>query len=179
MYRIVIICLLGSLLAIASFGQSSSPRPELLNPKTVEAISTDDLRQLLTHHLNNGDKSGNLILVNFWATWCAPCVKEIPEIVKLQEKYKERGLRVIAVSMDEPEELETGVRPFVRKRFPNFVSYLCKESDHDKFASVIDTAWNEIMPTNFLIDRNGKLRATLTGGKSYEEFEAVITPLLP
>jgi thiol-disulfide isomerase/thioredoxin len=126
-----------------------------------------------------GDKSGNVILVNFWATWCAPCVKEIPEIVKLQEKYKERGLRVIAVSMDEPEELETNVRPFVAKRFPGFVSYLCKESDHDKFASVIDPAWNEIMPTNFLIDRTGKLRATLTGGKSYEEFEAVIAPLLP
>ncbi len=179
MNRIFIICLLGSLLAIASFGQSSSPRPELLNPKTVEAISADDLRQILAHHLNKSDKSGNLILVNFWATWCAPCVKEIPEIVKLQEKYKERGLRVIAVSMDEPEELETNVRPFVAKRFPSFVSYLCKEPDHDKFASVIDPAWNEIMPTNFLIDRTGKLRATLTGGKSYEEFEAIIAPLLP
>jgi hypothetical protein len=47
MNRIFIVCLLGSLLAIASFGQSSSPRPELLNPKTVEAISADDLRQLL------------------------------------------------------------------------------------------------------------------------------------
>ncbi len=179
MNRIFVACLLGLSLAIASSGQSSQPRAELLNPKTVEAISADDLRQLIAHHFNKGDKGGNVILVNFWATWCAPCVKEIPEIVKLQEKYKERGLRVIAVSMDEPEELETGVRPFAQKRFPNFVSYLCKESDHDKFASVIDPAWNEIMPTNFLIDRNGKLRETLTGGKSYEEFEAVIAPLLP
>ncbi len=178
MNRIFTMYLLGSLLAIASFGQSSSPRPELLNPKTVEAISADDLQQLLAHHLNNGDKSGNLVLVNLWATWCAPCVKEIPELVKLQEKYKERGLRVIAVSLDEPEELETSVRPFVQKRFPNFISYLCKEPDHDKFASVIDPAWNEIMPTNFLIDRTGKLRATLTGGKSLAEFEAAISSLL-
>ena len=98
--------------------------------------------------------------------------------MKLEEKYKIRGLKLIAVSMDEPEELESNVRPFVAKRFPGFVSYLCKESDHDKFASVIDPAWNEIMPTNFLIDRTGKLRATLAGGKSLAEFEAVIAPLL-
>lgn len=173
MKRIVVVGLLGLIVAIASFSQSPQLRPALLNPQTVEAISADEFRQLLAH------QQGKVILVNFWATWCAPCVKEIPEIVKLQEKYKERGLRVIAVSLDEPEDLETIVRPFVAKRFPGFVSYLCKEMDHDKFASVIDSAWNEIMPTNFLIDREGKLKATLVGGKSYEEFEAAITPLLP
>lgn len=165
--------LLSLSLVVAYFGQSSQLREPLLNPSTVEAISANEFRQLLAHH------PGQVILVNFWATWCAPCVKEIPEIVKLQEKYKERGLRVIAVSMDEPEELETNVRPFVAKRFPGFISYLCKESDHDKFASVVDPTWAEILPTNFLIDREGKLKVTLTGGKSYEEFEAAITPLLP
>ncbi|MGE0129201.1 MAG: TlpA family protein disulfide reductase [Blastocatellales bacterium] len=173
MNRIILELILGLLLTITCLGQAPAPRAELLNPKTVEATSADEFRQLIAH------QRGNVILVNFWATWCAPCVKEIPEIVKLQEKYKERGLRVIAVSMDEPEELETSVRPFVKKRFPNFISYLCKESDHDKFASVIDPAWAEILPTNFLLDRDGKLKATLTGGKSYEEFEAAITPLLP
>ena len=172
MNRSMVVCLLGLSLAIASFGQASRPRAELLNPKTVEAISADDLRQLIAHH------RGSVILVNFWATWCAPCVKEIPELMKLEEKYKTRGLKLIAVSMDEPEELESNVRPFVKKRFPGFVSYLCKESDHDKFASVIDPAWNEIMPTNFLLDRTGKLRATLAGGKSLAEFETAITPLL-
>lgn len=173
MKQLITVLLLGLSLAMASFGQSSAPRAELLNPKTVEAISADEFRQLIAH------QRGNVVLVNFWATWCAPCIKEIPEIIRLQEKYKERGLRVIAVSMDEPEELEANVRPFVAKRFPGFVSYLCKESDHDKFASVVDPTWAEILPTNFLIDRNGKLKAALMGGKSYEEFEAAITPLLP
>ncbi|MBL8208328.1 MAG: redoxin domain-containing protein [Blastocatellia bacterium] len=173
MKQLITVLLLGLSLAMASLGQSSAPRAELLNPKTVEAISADEFRQLIAHH------RGKVVLVNFWATWCAPCIKEIPEIIRLQEKYKERGLRVIAVSMDEPEELEANVRPFVAKRFPSFVSYLCKESDHDKFASVIDPTWAEILPTNFLIDRDGKLKVTLTGGKSYEEFEAAITPLLP
>ncbi|MEP7270884.1 MAG: TlpA disulfide reductase family protein [Acidobacteriota bacterium] len=172
MTRSLVVWLLGLSLAAASYGQSSQLPVALVRTKTVEAISADDFRGLIAYH------RGNVILVNFWATWCAPCVKEIPEIVRLQEKYKERGLRVIAVSMDEPEELESNVRPFVNKRFPAFVSYLCKEAEHDKFASVIDPAWDETMPTNFLIDRTGKLRVTLTGGKTYEEFEAAVTPLL-
>lgn len=177
MNRMIVVCLL-VLAAVASFGQAPPLRPALLNPKTVEAISAEELRQLIAHHTGKSDKSGQVILVNFWATWCAPCVKEIPELMKLEEKYKTRGLKLIAVSMDEPEELEANVKPFVAKRFPGFVSYLCRESDHDKFASVIDPAWNEIMPTNFLLDRTGKLRATLTGGKSLAEFEAAIVPLL-
>ena len=165
-------------MALASLGQAPSLRPALLNPKTVEAISTDEFRQLIARHAAKGEQRGEVVLVNFWATWCAPCVKEIPELMKLEEKYKARGFKLLAVSLDEPEELEANVRPFVAKRFPGFVSYLCKEPDHDKFASVIDPAWNEIMPTNFLIDRTGKLRATLTGGKSLAEFEAAIAPLL-
>jgi thiol-disulfide isomerase/thioredoxin len=171
MKRLVIVWLFG-LLAVAIYGQSSQLREPLLNPKTVETISADEFRQVIAHH------RGQAILVNFWATWCAPCVKEIPEIVKLQEKYKERGLRVIVVSLDEPAELESNVRPFVAKRFPGLGSYLCNESDQDKFASVIDQTWNGILPTNFLIDRIGKLRATLTGGKNYEEFEAALKPFL-
>lgn len=164
--------------ALASFGQAPSLRPALLNPKTVEAISTEEFRQLIAQHAAKGEQRGEVVLVNFWATWCAPCVKEIPELMKLEEKYKARGFKLIAVSLDEPEELEITVRPFVTKRFPGFVSYLCKESDHDKFVSVIDSVWNEILPTNFLLDRTGKLRATLTGGKSLSEFEATIAPLL-
>ncbi len=164
--------------ALASFGQAPSLRPALLNPKTVEAISTDEFRQLIAQHAAKGEQRGEVVLVNFWATWCAPCVKEIPELMKLEAKYKARGFKLLAVSLDEPEELELSVRPFVAKRFPGFITYLCKEPDHDKFASVIDSAWNEIMPTNFLLDRKGKLRATLTGGKSLAEFEAAIAPLL-
>lgn len=177
MNRIVIVCLL-VVVTLTSFGQAPPLRLALLNPKTVEAISTEEFRQLLAQHAAKGEQRGEVVLVNFWATWCAPCVKEIPELMKLEEKYKARGFKLIAVSLDEPEELETTVRPFVAKRFSGFVSYLCKESDHDKFASVIDPAWNETLPTNYLLDRTGKLRATLTGGKSLAEFEAAIAPLL-
>jgi thiol-disulfide isomerase/thioredoxin len=147
-------------------------RPVLLAPKTVEPLSAAEFRQLLAHH------QGKVILVNLWATWCAPCLKELPELVKLQEQYRDKGLQVIAVSLDESDLLDTQVKRLARERAAGLATYLQTEPAPDKFVSVLDNAWAEIMPTNYLLDRSGKVRAKLTGGKSYAEFEAALKPLL-
>jgi thiol-disulfide isomerase/thioredoxin len=147
-------------------------RPELLNPQTVEPINAEEFRRLLAHH------RGEVLAVNLWATWCVPCLKELPDLRKLQEQYRGRGLRVIAVSVDDPQELEAKVKPFFRARAPGLVSYLQTEPDQDKFVSVVDPAWGGIVPTTFVIDRAGGLKASLVGRKTYEEFEAAIKPLL-
>lgn len=147
-------------------------RPELLAPKTVEPISAAEFRQLLAHH------KGKVVLVNLWATWCAPCLKELPELAKLQEQYRDKGLQVLAVTLDEPDILETRVKRIWRERAASLPAYLQTEASSDKFVSVIDPAWAEIMPTNYVLDRQGKLKATLTGGKTLAEFEAAIQPLL-
>lgn len=144
----------------------------MLAPKTVEPLSAAEFRQLLTHH------QGKVVLVNLWATWCAPCLKELPELAKLQAQYRDQGLVVIAVSLDEPDLLDTQVKRLARERAAGLATYLQTEADSDKFVSVVDQAWAEIMPTNYLLDRQGKLHAKLTGGKSYAEFETVLKPLL-
>ena len=147
-------------------------RPELLDPKTIEPISADEFRRLLVH------RRGEVLAVNLWATWCVPCVKELPDLAKLQQQYRQRGLRVIAVSVDDPEELDARVRPFFRDRAPGLVSYLQTEPDQDKFVSVVDQAWGGVIPTTFVINRAGSLKASLVGRKTYEEFEATVKPLL-
>lgn len=173
MYNAVLLLLL-FLLAPASPQKGTSPplRTELLTPKTVEPISAAEFRQLLAHH------KGKVVLVNLWATWCAPCLKELPELAKLQEQYRDKGLQVLAVTLDEPDILETRVKRLWRERAPSLAAYLQTEASSDKFVSVIDPAWAEIMPTNYVLDRQGKLKATLTGGKTLAEFEAAIKPLL-
>jgi thiol-disulfide isomerase/thioredoxin len=153
-------------------GANAQLRPELLGPKTVEPISAAEFRQLLAHH------KGKVVLVNLWATWCAPCLKELPELVKLQEQYRDKGLQVLAITLDEPDILETRVKRIWRERAAGLPAYLQTEASSDKFVSVIDPAWTEIMPTNYVLDREGKLKATLTGGKTLAEFEAAIKPLL-
>ncbi len=173
MYNAVLFFLL-FLLVPASPQKGASPqlRPELLAPKTVEPISAAEFRQLLAHY------KGKVVLVNLWATWCAPCLKELPELAKLQAQYREQGLQVLTVTIDEADILETRVKRVWRERAAGLPAYLQTEAAPDKFVSVIDPAWTEIMPTNYLLDRAGKRQATLTGGKTLAEFEAAIKPLL-
>jgi thiol-disulfide isomerase/thioredoxin len=151
---------------------SAKLRAELLDPQTVEPISAAEFRQLLA------EQRGKVVIVNLWATWCAPCLKELPELAKLQAQYRELGLRVLTVSLDEPELLAGRVEKVWQERGAGLPAFLQTENSWDKFVSVIDPAWAEIMPTSFVLDREGRLKATLTGGKKFEEFEAAIKPLL-
>jgi thiol-disulfide isomerase/thioredoxin len=173
-------CLLGSGSppAAADFplsqdGHEPRLREELLNPKTVEPITTDEFRALLKR------LQGNVVLVNLWATWCIPCIREFPDLSKLQEQYKEQGLKVIGVSLDEPDILDSKVKPFVKERSPSFATYHSQEPEPEKFVSHLDPGFNGIIPTTYVLDRQGHLKATLMGRKTYDEFESVIRPLLP
>jgi thiol-disulfide isomerase/thioredoxin len=121
---------------------------------------------------------GQVVLVNFWATWCRPCLREIPELTALADKYHARGLRLVPVSLDEPGDLNGIVRPFLDKWFPRFRSYARLTPDMDGMVSVVDPAWNELLPTSYLIDRTGKVRARIQGGKPGAEFETAVLSVL-
>jgi thiol-disulfide isomerase/thioredoxin len=155
-----------------SGSKDPSARRELPEPRATELISAKEFRRLLAK------EQGNVLVVNFWATWCIPCIREFPDLSKLQEKHSERGLKVIAVSMDDPELLDTKVKRFIQEHRPGFVTYLQTEADPDTFASVVDPGWSGVVPTTYVIDRTGKVRKSMVGRRSYEEFEAAITPLL-
>lgn len=121
---------------------------------------------------------GRVLLVNFWATWCRPCLKELPDLLALEQKYASRGFGLLAVSLDEPADREALVEPFLAKWFPALRTLIRSSPDMDAMVSVVDPAWNEVLPTSYLVDRTGRVVAQLQGGKSAAEFEAAILPLL-
>jgi thiol-disulfide isomerase/thioredoxin len=123
------------------------------------------------------DARGSVLLINLWASWCAPCLKEIPELVRLEQDYARCGLRLLGLSMDEPADLPGAVQPLLDRRFPTFRTLARNNSSMDSFASVVDGAWNEIMPTSYVLDRNGRVIKRIQGGKPYAEFEALVKPL--
>ncbi|RMF95077.1 MAG: TlpA family protein disulfide reductase [Gammaproteobacteria bacterium] len=125
-----------------------------------------------------GGQRGQVLLVNFWATWCAPCLKEIPALQSLERRFAARGFRLLAMNLDAADSIDSIVLPFLRQRFPDFRSYASLEFDMDTMVSVVDPAWNEVLPTSYLLDRDGRVAARLQGGKSAEEFAAAIEPLL-
>ena len=147
----------------------STPEP---TPTPIRPIGAEQLRAVVAEH------RGQVLLVNLWATWCSPCLKEIPDLMRLEATHRDRGLQLIAVAMDDPAALESQVIPFRDRTFPAWQTYQRAEADMDTLVSVIDPAWNEILPTSYLIGRDGNLKRVIFGGKSYEEFEAAVLELL-
>ena len=121
---------------------------------------------------------GEVVLVNFWATWCSPCLKEIPVFIELEEAYREQGFRLVAVSLDDIDSMNEQVTPFMTKWFPGFNSYIGASYDMDEIVSTLDVGWNEVLPTSYLLDRDGAVAERLQGVYTREEFAAKISALL-
>ncbi len=135
----------------------------------VKPISTvEDIKLIM-----DGGK-GKVILVNFWATWCKPCVKEFPELVKLYNNYKDKGFEIVFISVDVPEEVEPKVIPFLKKQGVDFVSYFNKFDKPEELINYIDKNWEGAIPSTYIYDKEGKLTSHILGSRSYEEFEKEI-----
>jgi thiol-disulfide isomerase/thioredoxin len=103
---------------------------------------------------------GEVVLVNFWATWCEPCREEMPSLQRLQQKLGGKGLRVLAVNVGEGA---ARIRQFL-ERTPVSLSIL-RDADSD-----VMKAWRvRMLPASFLVDRRGKLRYQIVGEADYDD----------
>lgn len=117
---------------------------------------------------------GHVVVLNLWASWCAPCLKEIPVLLEVERRFAACGVRLVGLATDDPSELDGPVRAMHAKFFPGFQSFARTEGDPDAYASVVDPAWNELMPTTYVIDAGGTVRTRLQGAKSAAEFERAV-----
>jgi thiol-disulfide isomerase/thioredoxin len=99
-------------------------------------------------------RKGKVVFVNMWATWCAPCVAEFPDVVKLYQKHHDKGLEVIAVSWD--MEAAPAIR-FLDKQRAEFINLLKSPKQEDEaFAKVFDKEFVGALPASWLFDQKGK-----------------------
>lgn len=112
---------------------------------------------------------GKVLLVNFWATWCAPCVAEFPEFVKIDQEFRSKGVRTIAISTDEKSDIEPAVVPFLKKQKVAFESFLSDADDPQLLIDVVDKNWSGVLPATFVFDKQGKLVFTKYGIIDREE----------
>ena len=148
--------------------KKAAPAAAVAGP-AVTVIGNDELRQLLTR------KPGqHPFLVNFWATWCEPCVAEFPELVKLNEDYRARGLDFITISLDEMSDLKTGVPRFLKKTKSTMPAYLLKLDDQEAAFDIIDKDWIGALPLTLLYDSNGKVIYKKVGRLKIEELRAAL-----
>lgn len=133
----------------------------------VKIINTTDLESILD------EAKGSALFINVWATWCAPCREEFPELVKLSDEYKNE-MKFIAISADEVEDLDEKVVPFLKKQNAQFHNYLIKVSDPEDFINTLNKDWSGALPATFIYDEAGTQKKMLIGKQSYEQFEQAI-----
>lgn len=117
----------------------------------AEVIKIKDLEEIIK------EEKKEIKVINFWATWCRPCVKELPYFEDLERSISGVDLNVILVSMDFAEDFEKKVVPFLKKRNIKSTVKLLDELDYNTVIDQIDPRWSGSIPATLLIDsRNGK-----------------------
>ena len=157
--NILIALILFLLPAAATAGQDAQRAPDLR------------LKDLQEHTVQLSDYRGKVILINFWATWCAPCRAEIPDLVKLQKDYEDSGLQIIGINF--PPEEGRDVREFTRNLKVNYPVLI---GTGDVAASF--DAGSGMLPITIIVDREGIIRDHIEGVFKPEDFEKKVKPLL-
>ena len=112
---------------------------------------------------------GKVVLLDFWATWCDPCREEIPSFVGLQQKYGDRGLQIIGVSMDDSPD---PVRAFYQQFHMNYPAVMGTAATGEAYGGVLG------LPIAFLIDREGRIYSKHIGATDPAIFEKEVATLL-
>jgi len=116
-------------------------------------------------------KSDTIYIVNFWATFCKPCVAEIPNFIKIAEKYKKQKVKLLLVSLDLPSFYPKRIATFATKN--NFATNLAwlDETDADYFCPMIDKSWSGAIPATIMINTKTGYKKFFEGEIKGEEFE--------
>ncbi len=119
---------------------------------------------------------GRVVLVNVWATWCAPCREDLPALVRLQRDLEGQGFRLILVSADFASR-RPAAAAFLASQGVVSPTFAKAQGDQE-FIDGLDSRWTGALPATLLFDRQGRKVAFWEGKASYEELVGRVRPLL-
>ncbi len=127
------------------------------------------------HHLEHSNDT--TYVVNFWATWCAPCVKELPYFEKLMVEKKGEPVQVLLVSMDFPKDIKKKLIPFVAKRNLEDAVVALADMDYNSWIDRVSTDWDGAIP--FTVVYNSENRKVKLGEiDAYEDLEKFVNAMM-
>ena len=131
------------LYCILSFGQSKG--------QSLKEIGSDGLEALSSY------KNDTTYVVNFWATWCSPCVKEIGYFEELHREYASTNVKVFLVSLDFPNQIEKRVIPFLKEKDITAEVLLVTDLDYNSWIDRIDPTWSGSLPATLIYNREQRM----------------------
>ncbi len=169
---------IAGLLAGFWFNQWQDNSENSHNSRRPVVTTTSDTRPLFIlkdldgkqHDVREWD--GKVLMINFWASWCPPCRKEIPDFIRLQENYRDKGLVVVGIALDQKQ----AVMDFIDPMDINYPILLGEDLGID-----LTKAYGNrlgVLPYTVIVDRSGKIIHRKRTGLTYEIVEAMVKPLL-
>ena len=136
--------------------------------QSVPIVKFAQLKQLVDR------PNDTVYVVNFWATWCAPCVKELPQFEALRQQYANKKLNVLLVSLDDRKTVTTKVNPFIRNRKIRSRVVLLDESDLNTWVDKLAPEWSGALPMTLILNRQRNVRKFIGKPVKAGELESII-----
>jgi thiol-disulfide isomerase/thioredoxin len=140
-------------------------------PQEIRRVTARQIRELVD------ERKGKVVVVNFWASWCPPCVREFPAITKVYQQYHDKGLDLFAVALNAPEEIEE-IKQFLAEQKPPFSIYLADPEDKTFNETVLEKWYGE-MPLTLVFNTAGERVLAHRSEVTYEALSKTLEPLLP
>jgi len=125
-----------------------------------------------------GSSASRVVLVNVWATWCAPCLEEMPGLVRLHGEFTDDELEVIMVSTDDTDDIDSLVAPALAKAGVAFPTYILAPGMEDAFIRSLHPDWSGALPATFVTARGTGRSEWFVGGRSHDDFRRAVSELL-
>ncbi len=121
-------------------------------------------------------QNDTVYVINFWATWCAPCVKELPDFEKLNEQYKDRNFKMLLVSLDFRKMYETRLIPFIKDKNLQAEVILLHDPDANAWIDKIDPSWSGAIPATLIYTKD--FRNFHEGSYTFDQLNKIVKPLI-
>ncbi len=132
----------------------------------VPALSFDQLEPRLSTN------SDSVFLVNFWATWCVPCVKELPEFEKINKSFSDKNVKVLLVSLDNPRHMKSRLLPFIEKHELESEIVLLDDPRSNRWIPMVDQSWSGAIPATIIFNKS--TRSFYEQVFTYEELKSIV-----
>lgn len=117
-------------------------------------------------------------VVNFWATWCVPCIKELPDFEKLNAEYKHEKFKMLLVSLDFRRNLDDRLIPFIAKNNLQAEVIMLHEPDANAWIPQVDPDWSGAIPATYIYNSSKGFRSFHEGSYTYDELKTIVKPLI-